>query len=202
MARSGCKIFLLAATLLLSLIGGSPTVFAQLTDENLVFSLPQGYKLGYQSSKNNIQMQEFVPQSETVETWTALVTVQIFHGRNSMDPGQFLRGMGEQFLATCPGAKPNTIHSGQANGYKVSMLFLQCPLNPQTGKPENTLFRAIEGNDSFYLVQKAFRFAPSDAQVDEAAKYLGTVNVCDSRLPDRPCPNLQAQGFHSAPIPK
>ena len=202
MARSRCAAFLWVATLLSALVGGSTAVLAQLTDENLVFSLPQGYKLGHQSLNNNIQLQEFVPQSETVENWTELVTAQIFRGRKGIDPGTFLRGTGERFRAACPGTQPSTIHSGQANGYRVSMLLLHCPLNPQTGKPEVTFFRAIEGNDSFYLVQKAFRFAPNQAQIDAAAKYLGTVNVCDSRLPAQHCPDLQEQGFHPTPMPR
>ena len=58
---------------------------------------------------------------------------------------------------------------------------LTCPTNKQTGKPEWTWFKAIQGNDSFYVVQKAFRFEPSQEQVVEWTKYLRRVSVCDSR---------------------
>jgi hypothetical protein len=35
------------------------------------------------------------------------------------------------------------------------------PKNRESGKPEITWFKAVQGNNSFYLVQKAFRFEPS-----------------------------------------
>ena len=63
-----------------------------------------------------------------------------------------------------------------------------CPKNPGTGKPEITWFKAVQGNDSFYLVQKAFKFEPSKEQVTRWMGYLRKVSVCDSRIADRVCP--------------
>jgi len=60
--------------------------------------------------------------------------------------------------------------------------------NPATGKPELTWFKALQGNDNFYLVQKAFKFEPSGEQVTDWVNFLNTVKVCDTRLPDRACP--------------
>ena len=59
-------------------------------------------------------------------------------------------------------------------------------MNP---KPEITWFKAVQGNDSFYVVQKAFRFMPPQEQMTKALAYLGTVKVCDSRRTDRACPS-------------
>jgi hypothetical protein len=61
-------------------------------------------------------------------------------------------------------------------------------LNKATGKPEITWFKAVRGNDSFYVVQKAFKFTPSAEQVTTWTQYLRGVAVCDTRLPDRTCP--------------
>jgi hypothetical protein len=69
------------------------------------------------------------------------------------------------------------------------MVWLQsCPLNKATGKPEITWFKAIAGNDSFYVVQLAFKAWPSKEQITSWMHYLGSVTVCDSRLPGRACP--------------
>jgi hypothetical protein len=65
---------------------------------------------------------------------------------------------------------------------------LTCPRNPATGKPEMTWFKALQGNDSFYVVQKAFKFVPDKDQVAKWMGFLRAVAVCDSRLPDRACP--------------
>jgi hypothetical protein len=68
------------------------------------------------------------------------------------------------------------------------MVWLQnCPLNKATGKPEITWFKAIQGNDSFYIVQVAFKAWPSKEQITQWMGYLKDVAVCDTRLPDRPC---------------
>jgi len=75
------------------------------------------------------------------------------------------------------------------------MLLLRCPLNPASGKPEVTLFRAIKGTDSFYLVQRATRYEPTAEQIGQTAKYLASVNVCDTRAAEHPCPDMKAQGF-------
>lgn len=59
---------------------------------------------------------------------------------------------------------------------------------PGYRKPEITWFKAVEGNDSFYLVQKAFKFEPSQDQITRWMGYLRKVSVCDSRIADRACP--------------
>ena len=70
------------------------------------------------------------------------------------------------------------------------MVWLQsCPLNRATGKPEITWFKAIAGNDSFYVVQLAFKAWPSKDQITSWMHYLGSVRVCDTRLPQQACPN-------------
>jgi hypothetical protein len=45
----------------------------------------------------------------------------------------------------------------------------------------------IQGNDSFYIVQVAFKAWPSKEQITQWMSYLKDVAVCDTRLPDRPC---------------
>jgi hypothetical protein len=171
----------------------SPSAWAQLKNENLLEQMPSGFKIGYQTSHDGMNMQEWVPEGETVENWSEMVTTQIFLGRKDLDTAQFLNFIGQKWLKDCTGSTPNAIHTGNANGYPVSMLLLQCPLNPQSGKPETTLFRAIKGSDSFYIVQRSARSIPSKDQIAKMAQFLGTVNVCDTRSPEHPCPGLKPQ---------
>jgi hypothetical protein len=56
--------------------------------ENLVFSPPKNFAVGYTSSHDNRVMTEYVPDGQTVDDWTQLVTVQIFHGA-TVDPATF-----------------------------------------------------------------------------------------------------------------
>ncbi len=48
--------------------------------ENLLVAMPPGYKVGYTNHTAKGVITEMVPAGETVETWTEMVTVQIFFG--------------------------------------------------------------------------------------------------------------------------
>jgi hypothetical protein len=129
---------------------------ADLKDENLLVTAPPGYKVGFSDKKPDMLMTEFVPAKETVENWTEMVTVQVFFGLKAT-PQQFMDDMANRWRAACPDAKEaHTVADAPENGYPTLVRLLSCPKNPGTGKPEFTWFKAVQGNDSFYLVQKAF----------------------------------------------
>lgn len=165
---------------------------AQLVDENLLVDVPSGYEIGFRDQKNNMLINEMVPKGETVDNWTEMVTVQIFRGLRAT-PEQFEGSVEKGWVNACPGGTERNIANADENGYQVLVWRLDCPRNPDTGKPEITFFKAIRGNDSFYVVQKAFKFAPSQEQVAHWMAYLRSVRVCDTRLPDRACPQVNSQ---------
>ena len=132
-------------------------------------------------------MSEMVPAGETVNNWTEMVTVEIFHELKT-PPEKFRDTLRQRWIAACPGGSGADVKSGKENGYPVLVWLLDCPNNPETGKPEMTWFKAIAGNDSFYLVQKAFKFKPAKDQIDHWMAYLKSVAVCDTRIAGRGCP--------------
>jgi len=159
-----------------------------LENENLLVSMPSGYKVGFNDRKKNMIISEMVPAAETVENWTEMVTVQIFLGMKDSVMGFRLR-MEKLWAAACAGAKSAPVSSGIENGYVTSMWRLSCPLNKQTGKPEMTWFKTISGHDSFYVVQKAFKAEPPPEKAAEWVAWLNKVSVCDSRIPQSKCPS-------------
>ena len=183
------KVSLMAVHLLLALslalLLSLPT-FA-LEAENLLVAMPAGYKVGYTKHAPKGVITEMVPAAETVGAWTEMVTVQIFFGMHDSVSGFRLR-MEKLWAQSCAGAKSAPVSGGIENGYVVTIWRQSCPLNRQTGQPETTLFKAIAGRDSFYVVQKAFKFEPSPDAAAEWARYLDTVSVCDTRIPERACP--------------
>jgi hypothetical protein len=167
---------------------GVSAASADLDNENLLVTAPPGYKVGFNDKKPNMVMTEFVPAKETVENWTEMVTVQVFFGLN-VTPEQFMDEMDKSWRAACPQASDaHTVADAPENGYPTRVWLLDCPKNPQSGKPEITWFKGLQGKDSFYLVQKAFRFEPSKEQITQWMGYFRKVSVCDSRLADRACP--------------
>jgi S1-C subfamily serine protease len=170
---------------------------ALLEGENLLFAPPRDFKSGYHSDRNG-SLTEYVPNGQTVEDWTEMLTVQIFRNLKDVDPAAFLQNVGMKYVNDCPGTPKNTIQNGQVNGYPVSMLVLKCPMNPGTGKPETTVFRVIKGKDALYSVQHAWRTVPSDEAKDALSKSI----VCDTRDPGHPCSSFDSLAPPAQPKPK
>jgi hypothetical protein len=90
--------------------------------------------------------------------------------------------------SACPGADVMKIKDVVERGYPVAIWQFLCPNNPKTGKPENMYTKIIGGNDALYSIQYAYRSALTKEVIPPTMSYLGDVFVCDTRLPDRPCP--------------
>ena len=179
--RPGFRVWL--AALLLA----GPAV-AQLKDENLLQAMPAGYRIGFQERQGPIVTTEMVPEGETVEEWTEMVTSQLFIGLKSVSPETFRAESRKKWLEACKDGSFAEIASGEENGYPMALWMLSCPYSKAPGRPEITWFKAIRGQDAFYVVQKSFRFEPSNEQVQQWMRYLRQIAVCDSRIAQRACP--------------
>ena len=120
-----------------------------------------------------------------------MVTVQIFSRRADLNPVPFLKTLQGQWLAACPGSTPASVMSDKVNGYEAATMLLRCPRLAATSRPETTMFRAIKGKGSLYLVQRAIRSAGTPDEVERMKRYLGEVSVCEAGSPDHPCPGLK-----------
>jgi hypothetical protein len=87
--------------------------------------------------------------------------------------------------------------TGEENGYPFALWMQMCRNNPQVNQAEITLFKVIQGNDSFYFVHRAWRVptvSPNEAipidpnELVEWGRYMRLVGVCDTRIPERNCP--------------
>lgn len=162
-----------------------------LKDENLLVTLPTGYNADFQTRQPHMLMTEMVPEGQSVKDWTEMLTTQVFFGMRGLTPEQMRARMTERWLGSCKDARSAPVASGEENGYPFVLWLLTCPLNPASGKPEFTWVKAIRGNDSLYVVQKAFKFEPSKEPVTEWMQYLRRVVVCDTRLAERARPAAQ-----------
>jgi hypothetical protein len=166
----------------------TPAAEAAFNGETLLMPLPPGFVLGTSGMENGMAIQELVPKGETVDDWTRMVTVQVFHGLAVKDPDSFAEELGQRWGWSCPGGKSTKLQGGTENGYPTALWRFTCVLNPGSGKPETMWVKAIGGQDSFYSVQYAYRQKESDTLAPSALGYLGQVKVCDTRLPSRACP--------------
>ena len=96
------KTLLIVAALLAS---ASSVLADALQDENLLLSMPAGFKSGYQASNGKEDIVEYVPTGETVEDWTKMVTVQVFHDAKNIDPEAFAANIADGWKSK-PGVTP------------------------------------------------------------------------------------------------
>lgn len=164
---------------------------AGLTGENLLQGVPVAYKIGFQERQGPILTTEMVPEKETVGEWMEMLTTQVFFGLKTVSPAQFQEESQKKWLGVCPEGKFSAVASGEEKGYPFAVWMLSCPYSKAPGRPEYTWFKALRGADSFYVVQKAFRFEPAHEQVVQWMQYLKAVALCDSRVAERACPQVK-----------
>ena len=61
--------------ILLAILLFSVPAHAQLKNENLLVTMPDGYVVGFQDKHARQQMTEMVPRGQSVKDWTRMVTV-------------------------------------------------------------------------------------------------------------------------------
>ncbi len=172
--------------LALLLAGGA---LAALQDENVLVSLPGGFKLGYHAENAVSMISEFIPAGETVEHWSRMLTELIHRDQPSADPEASQSAMLGQWTGACPGGQGARISDVLENGYRVSYWSFTCPLNPATRQPEFMVRKVISGADATYEAQFAYREQPTPALIKAAESYLRRVVACDTRSPEHPCPS-------------
>ena len=170
----------------LVLLGGGAR--AELAAENLLTGIPEGFEIGFQTREGSMDMMEFIPKGETVEDWSSMITVQVFHSLGKLDADMFAGRIAEMWTAGCYDSAAERLGAGAVNGYPAAAWHYWCPLNTQTGKPEEMWLEAISGGDALYVVQYAYRADAGDEMELRALNYLAAVSVCDTRIAERDCP--------------
>ena len=94
------------------------------------------------------------------------------------------------FLKVTHLPSPGIISSGEEYGYSYNYFMTICGKNPNTKKPEYTMIKVISGNDAFYIIQKAWRYEPTNSQIQDWSKLVSKVFLCDSRNKNAPCPKI------------
>lgn len=155
--------------------------------EHLLLAVPKGFKAGSERKSSAMLVREMLRDGETPHAWTEMITTITFPQMGDVAPGQYRARMQTIWDSYCPGSEYVMLKDETQNGYATLTWLWKCPRNPQTGKPELSWMKAIQGRDNLYSIQRALRFEPSEAQKEELARYFDSVRVCDPRLPDRPC---------------
>lgn len=161
---------------------------------------PTGWKIGFQKQERkgivDLVHTEYVPETQSVEDWHEMVTVQIYRGLKKVRVEEWTKEWTVRMNKSCQGGVSPFVKAQMENGYAAAFSTHYCPMDLQTGKGEITYIKAVVGKDSFYVVLRAWRgesFSPDNAPMTrdtalEWSRYMSRVSVCDTRDPQRACP--------------
>ncbi len=174
----------------LALMAGHPAL-AQTTfsGENLLLRLPAGFVEGYQASQGGTTLSEYVPEGETADNWTQMLTIHIFRDADNADPVGYLGQLGSALSDACAGSGGQLLGQDPVDGLPAAAAFYVCPgAEPDAPPREVFLTQAIGGRDALYVVQFSWHYQPTQDELGQWMGYLQEAGVCDTRREEMPCP--------------
>lgn len=164
----------------LALVAGSALAAPPAGERLAGGSLP-GFVVGYDASNGQQSIVEQVPQGQTVERWTKMVTSQRFTGLAARStPAAYADTILAQLPRSCPGAKASPVRTLQVSGRPAARFQVDCPRSAG-GAPETFLFLAIAGQSNMYVKQVAFRGRVAASDLAWARGFLDAVVLCQAR---------------------
>lgn len=166
--------------------------------EKLYYLVPEGTKIGFRDHKPEMDIVEYVPEDQSVEQWTDMITVMVFPRPSGFTLDAFFQNMSEGFVEGCEVEAlvrdPKRFPDGT---YPAGTQAAFCGKTIRFGQGEALIYKAILGAKALYVVQRAWRFPPSDQSrylpitedmLVSAIERLETVHLCDSEIASERCP--------------
>jgi hypothetical protein len=143
----------------------------------MISKIPKGYKVAYQNKSRVGSILEMIPEGESLSQWTEMLTVQVMRNTKGYTLADFYAGMKELWADLCPCGATNIVERGREQLKPTLFWAHTCPLNKNTGQPENTWFKVVIRGGYVVVVQKAFRFEPSAEAVAYWLDFLRELRV-------------------------
>jgi hypothetical protein len=142
---------------------------------------PPGYKVAFRIKNEVGLMIEMIPEEETLDIWTEMLTVHVMRNKHGYTLDSFYAGMKVAWMEMFSRASVQIVERGHEDTEPTLIWSQLCPHNRETGQPENIWFKLSIPNGILVVVQKAFRFTPADDDIATWLDFLRNVRV-DHRL--------------------
>ena len=166
--------------------------------ERLVMPLfPAGWNMVTNNQASDVEVVEYVPDGESPNLWREKITLQIFHGLNSLPLDAIHnRARTSHFDACAVGPIGGTLQMGDSNGYLSAFWTLGCQRNKQSGNGETIYAKAVQGVNTLYVISRMWRTPPFSGEgppitagsIQDGLAFLTTTVICDDGNPAHPCP--------------
>lgn len=171
--------------------GGAQRVVTPVFHRLVAFSLPAPFKEGFERTTGNIYVREHVPEGETVDEWSRMITLSGVQGMAyspEATPQEYLQALARGFQRHCPDTYVALDLGPQPLAREPSFAtVVSCGRITSGGKAhsETSVMLAIRGSDDFYALQWTERGRDSSHPLSLDSKYwsarlaqLGPVRLC------------------------
>jgi hypothetical protein len=146
--------------------------------EFFVTPVPIDWQVAHSSRSDRVVHMAWLPQGQEVGNWSDKVSVQMFPGQTQVGGQQLLDQLARRYERDCKNLLATQTETTRKRGKTVAFRLLGCTEHRATGRGEMALFRVIEGAESLYLVQRAWRTPTFDTEsIPFAREVLGKTRV-------------------------
>ena len=149
--------------------------------EMLIGQVQTGFELAYSTEDVDFIMSEWIPRGESLQDWTQMITLQALLDYPPDRLDTFVRRFIELINEECDNSDSTIISEGLELEYFFKIFGTVCEKNPKTQKPENTILKAMAGDEALYVVQKAWKYSPTQKEMNDWLKRLGDFVVCGEK---------------------
>lgn len=169
--------------------------------EQLIAQPPPGWIQVYRLNREGSRISEFIPADEESNKWVNKISFESFMDMQQADPIELLLYEVKQYQKRCKFVQHFNLFSGFENGYPTSFRLIMCGKSKQLETGEVSMFKAIQGEQSFYVVKLARKVAPFEphqsevtpAEIAQWSTFMKRIVLCDPATPEHPCPKQESE---------
>lgn len=160
--------------------------------------VPITWTVAHSSRSRRVVHMAWVPDDQTAADWQDKVSLQLFPGATGITGRELLDQLATRYDADCKDLLATDTQVKEVRGRTVAFRFLGCTDYKDTGQGQIALFRTMQGEQSFYMMQRAWR-TPTFARdtlpfqrelLGKTRLWLQGGRICqaNSSDPERACP--------------
>lgn len=155
------------------------TAMALPTEDRVIAPDLDRWVIGSEAHSATQAIREEVPEGESVNDWSRMVTTQRFGGLASLTTAEnYVANIARGVARKCPGAQVGPIARLSMTGRPAERVTIDCPVLAQTGKRETFLLEATAGTFDMLVKQVAFRGPHTAADIAWATGFLDALTYC------------------------
>ena len=160
--------------------------------EFFVTPVPINWEIVHSSDSGRVVHMAWLPAGQDTDSWSDKVSLQLFPGETGIEGKQLLDQITQRYARDCRNLLGTQSEVRQKRGRTVAFRLLGCTEHSRTGRGELALFRVVEGAQSLYLMQRAWRTPSFDTEhlpfsrdiLGKTRLWLQGGRVCQAKSPD------------------